>query len=848
MWQELHAGQRVTARGRAWRVAGTRPWSDCLEVQLAGASSSNDGQELVLLAPFDRLEPLCAVGGRARPDFADGAPVDVPRVSRRAWLRALAGAAAAVRPACGLQAAHRAAIDLLPWQLEPALALAGGAASRVLIADAVGLGKTVQALIALAELAARGEADRVLIVTPAGLRDQWGDELARFRQPCLVADAAFLAGAARELPPGVNPWSLPGVYVVSFDFLKRREVLHGIEGLWWDLAIADEAHLAAPGTDRGAAFHRAAGRAARVILLTATPFASDREGYAALRATGDTSSNVTVDRDFVVFRRSRASLAIEVPTRRTRLFRIRLTSQERRLHRLLDRYTSRVWRETPSPAARLAMIVLRKRALSSAWAASRTIERRLALLDQPGASFGQIALPFDPDQEGETSADDTVSDSVLGAPGLVDSRIERDVLAALAAAAASVARESKLRALERLLARTREAAIVFTEYRDTLEHLAARLSSVRRHTILHGGLSRDERRAATNALNDGTVTLLLATDAAGEGLNLHSRCRWVINFELPWNPARLEQRAGRVDRYGQCRAPHVLHLVARDTAESIVLGRLVARIWRARKAGWFDDVWPEPMVAKVILGGGRLPSAFPAGTDEEAEVPDDIATLAARACADAALIRKARGTARRGPLLLELTPARLARRRNGLDRLVSDNRSLFVYRSEIRDGAGRIVDSTLVAAAQQEVDGTYYSSRLREVERFRNAALDRLLARWRAIGSSIPEEDQEVQPALFDRRALDLAGAAAGAREALERDLAARIDRLERSRQLTMEPTELLLVARGIGSFNPPVASVRPADTAGTRCGDRASEHAGETGAPGLDGPRRTSRALSRSE
>ena len=797
MWQELHAGLRVTARGRAWRVAGTRPWSDCLEVQLAGISSSNDRQELVLLAPFDRLEPLGAVGGRTRLDIADGAPVDIPRVSRRAWLRALGGAAAAVRPACGLQAAHRAPIDLLPWQLEPALALALGAASRVLIADAVGLGKTVQALIALAELGARGEADRVLIVTPAGLRDQWADELARFRQPCIVADPAFLAGAARELPPGVNPWSLPGVYVVSFDFLKRREVLHGIDGLWWDLAIADEAHLAAPGTERGAALHRAAGRAARVILLTATPFASDREGYAALRATGEPSSNVTVDRDFVLFRRSRAARAVEVPTRRTRLFRIRLTLQERRLHRLLDRYTSRVWRETPSPAARLAMIVLRKRALSSAWAAGRTIERRLALLERPGdSSARQIALPFDPDQEGETSADDTVSDSVLGAPGLIDGRLERDVLTALAVAAASVTRESKLRALERLLARTREAAIVFTEYRDTLEHLATRLSSVRRHTILHGGLSRDERRAATSALNDGTATLLLATDAAGEGLNLHSRCRWVINFELPWNPARLEQRAGRVDRYGQRRRPHVLHLVARGTAESIVLGRLVARIWRARQAGWFDDVWPEPVVAEAILGGGRLPSAPPARTDEDAEVPHEIGRLAARACAEAALIRKAKESARRGPLLLELTPARLARRRNGLDRLVSDNRSLFVYRSEIRDGAGRIVDSTLVAATGQEVDRSYYSSRLRDVERFRNAALDRLLARWRAIGSSSPEEDHEVQPALFDRRALDRAQADESARLSLACDLRSRIDRLERSRSMVMEPPELALVAR----------------------------------------------------
>ncbi|MGH9330640.1 MAG: helicase-related protein [Vicinamibacterales bacterium] len=827
MLQELHPGLRVAARGDHWRVASITAWTDCTEVRLAGLSASNDAQERLLLAPFDRFEPLDVARGGPF-DFAQGRPLDVARVSRRAWMRALARTAAASRPACGLQAAHRATIDLLPWQLEPALALARGAASRVLVADAVGLGKTVQALAALAELDARGEAERVLIVTPAGLRDQWSGELAaRFGRTCIVADAAFLAAAARDLPPGVNPWSLPGVYVVSLDFLKRREVLRGIEELWWDLAIADEAHLAAPGTDRGAALDRAAGRAARVILLTATPYASDRDGYDALCAIGQGSPRMTTDRDFIVFRRTRGSLGLDVPARRTRVVQVRLTPAERRLHRLLERYTSRVWRESPSAAARLAMIVLRKRALSSVWAAGRTIERRLALLNQPEDSLGrQASLPFDPDEEGEASADDTVSDSILGAPGLTDNRLEQDALATLAAAAASAAHESKLRALKRILARTRDAAIVFTEYRDTLEHLAKHLTAIRRHAVLHGGLSRDERRAASTALNEGSVTLLLATDAAGEGLNLHYRCRWVINFELPWNPARLEQRAGRVDRYGQRRRPHAMHLVARDTAESVVLARLEARIRRARQAGWLDDVWPaEPTVAAAILGGDGLPIEASARARERAAVPDAIQALAVQACADAtavapsalwraspklqrrrALVRAPGSPAPQLPLLLEVKPSRLARGRNGLDCLLAGGRSLFVYRIDIRNGAGRIVDSTLIGALDHEAGGRHYDDpkgsyyndeRLRGVQAFRNAAVERLLARWRAIAASpIAAARPEVQPALFDRRALDLARTAESARMSRERDLAMRVERLERSRMLTTEPPELLLIAR----------------------------------------------------
>jgi superfamily II DNA or RNA helicase len=847
MLQELHAGRRVAARGEQWTIVSVTPWTDCTEVRLSGLSASNYAHQRSLLAPFDRFESLEAVSGT---------PVRIRRASRRRWMRSLASALFAVRPSSGLQAAHRAAIELLPWQLEPALALASGAASRVLIADAVGLGKTVQALAALAELDARGEADRVLIVTPAGLRDQWAGELAsRFGRSCTIADAAFLAASARDLPPGVNPWSLPGIYVVSLDFLKRREVLRGIEHLCWDLTIADETHLAAPGTDRAGGLDRAAGRAGRVILLTATPYASDRAGYDAVCALGRVSTPINSDPDLVVFRRTRESLGIDVPARRTHMLQIRLTPAERRLHGLLERYTSRVWREAPSAAARLAMIVLRKRALSSAWAARRTIERRLALLHEPEEGPArQTLLPFDPEEEGEASAEDVVSDAILGAPGLADASVERDILTRLASAAAVASPESKLRALMRLLERTVEPAIVFTEYRDTLEHLATSLAAVRPHALLHGGLSRHERRAASTALNDGSISLLLATDAAGEGLNLHHRCRWVINFELPWNPSRLEQRAGRVDRYGQRGRPHALHLVAMDTAESVVLARLEARIRRARQDGWLGEVWPaEPKVAAAILGGETLGTADESPIASGSPVSDSTRLLAERSCKEAfrefrkSLSERVQPEPRqRPPYALDVKPSRLIRGRNGLDRLLAGGQPLAIHRIAIRDGAGRIVDSTLVATLGVSLPDACVSQWLDDVRTFRHAAVARLLARWRAIAASLASRVRPLlQPALFDRRALDVAGAAAGAREVLERELAARIDRLERSRDLTMEPQELLLVAHPVNSR---VASAQHADSAGTGCAGPASERARETDAPGPDDPRRRSRALSRSE
>jgi len=155
----------------------------------------------------------------------------------------------------------------------------------------------------------------------------------------------------------------------------------------------------------------------------------------------------------------------------------------------------------------------------------------------------------------------------------------------------AAADESKLSRLRRYLTRINQPAIVFTEYRDTLARLQRILQG---HSLpvlaLHGGMPDAERRGVVQAFN-ARDSVLLATDAAAEGLNLHQRCRLVVHFELPWNPLRLEQRTGRVDRIGQTRRVHEVALVADDTAERAVLAPLARR---ARKA------------MEVMPGGGRM--------------------------------------------------------------------------------------------------------------------------------------------------------------------------------------------------------------------------------------------------
>src|SRR4029079_18183144 len=138
--------------------------------------------------------------------------------------------------------------------------------------------------------------------------------------------------------------------------------------------------------------------------------------------------------------------------------------------------------------------------------------------------------------------------------------------------------------LHALSARSREPFIVFTEFRDSLVLVAERLASSRPLCVLHGGLTGDEQEREISRFVDGRTSVLIATDVASQGLNLQRRARWVINLELPWNPARLEQRAGRADRIRQTRPVHVTLLVAGHRAESGVLASLARKIWSAQRA------------------------------------------------------------------------------------------------------------------------------------------------------------------------------------------------------------------------------------------------------------------------
>ena len=553
----LRPGAVVVIRHQRWRVADVSH-SDAVTRIDAIRLTPPASAPMTFLAPFD--------------DVHCGASVGRPRrVRRQRWRATRAGLGAraehAILPLCAVDAD----IAVLPYQLEPLLAMRDGA-RRVLIADAVGLGKTIQAGLIVAELMRRREAARVLIAAPSHLCRQWQDALrARLHLSARFADAATLADHATTLPRGVNAWSLDGIWIGSLDFLKQPHILAALPLVPWDLVIIDEAHMVTGPSERRDAAQSLTESARRVVLLTATPSSGIGDGRALIRVGA-----LDADEPLTVFRRTRSDVGVD-SRRRVRRLTLRPSADECHALDILDafaRAADSAATDSTRDATHLLVAVLRKRALSTFAALSISVARRLRHLDRTATEVTDaVQASFD-----FGDADHEHDDALTATIGLAVER-ERSWMRRLQTAAVNAARVSrKLSRLTTLVTRAHEPVIVFTEFRDSLDIVVAALQQRGNAVVAaHGRLSTAELHAALDAFRDGRARTLVATDVVSQGLNLHQRARWVIHFDRPWNPIRLEQRAGRVDRMGQTRDVHVTELVLDDARDRAFGDRLQHR-------------------------------------------------------------------------------------------------------------------------------------------------------------------------------------------------------------------------------------------------------------------------------
>jgi superfamily II DNA or RNA helicase len=727
----------VRVRKQRWRVTGVRRYGASSVLTLVGTGPLNAGDHRDFVTPFDSVEPL-PTGARRRV------------VRMREWRRRCRLLLAEHGPASMLRTAVRARIELLPHQLEPALAIVRGTSSRVLVADEVGLGKTIQAGLVVSELIARGAANRVLVLAPAGLREQWAQELRdRFELDATVVDMREIRRRMSALPIGLNPWSTLPIVIASVDYVKRSEVLPAVMSCRWDVVVIDEAHEVGRGSDRFGAASALCRLAPHVLLLTATPHSGDREAFLSMCGLGSHE-----DDRLLAFRRNRRDCGLESRRHVHRLI-VRPSTDEMRMYTALTEWADavRAERGEGDRDAALAISVLHKRALSSAWSLEQSVLRRLAILPPSSGAHGhQLELPLD-DGHGDLDPSDEAP-TWTGQP-LEDVEHERRLLERIASAASAAAQsETKIIVLGRLLRRLGrrvERAIVFTEYRDTLVRLRDALALP--CVLLHGGMTREERRAALSDFISERTSLLLATDAAGEGLNLQHNCRVVINLELPWNPVRLEQRAGRVDRIGQSRPVHVFYLIASDTAETRVLQRLKERVALARR---------------------DIETADPLGLDEhhEGEVVSNqdvhVLRLADDAAAERDRLNRARAVlgSRRSDGFAHGDEEAVARAKRSCIRAFLASRVLVIVRSALEDATGRVVAShlcPLLVKASASLKGLrwpelvtldpshseWHADSIREHLGFWTTRL----VRERAIAAArLNQQRVAMQPGLFDRR------------------------------------------------------------------------------------------------
>lgn len=659
----FRAGDHVFSRGRPWRVREARLLGQGRSSVELEALDSESPPSLTLLSPPDAVEVLESSGlelhARAFESF--GAWSAAHRIL----------AASLVRETGLLSGARFGRVALEPYQLSPVLRLLAKIRPSLLIADDVGLGKTIEAGLILLELMARGRVRRVLVAAPPGLLDQWQEELhERFALDFTVLENA--AGVAREqtnLPAGVNPWdALPRV-LTSIDFLKRETVRNRALRKRWDLVIVDEAHaLAESGTPANpyrTQRHRL-GQQLRessrgLVLLTATPHNGYHHSYRSLLELVDpTLATFEGDRRDVErrieqarIRRMKRQLKRRTedgreepvfPERHVTGIPVRdLEPGERELLAEVARYCSGTARAAQGSEdedlVTFAMQIVKKRALSSRKALETTVQRRLEALQKEAAREApperaeirdlQAGLP-----QSEITAE-RIAERVLRSAIPADEKRRKSEVKALKAIQkrlkALPPRDPKLEAvlaeIHRVLAEDAdEKLIVFTEYLDTLTALVERFDAdpalKGRYVRLQGGLSRKQRTDRQKTFEESGIRVLLATDAASEGLNLQQRCRRILHVELPWNPNRLEQRNGRVDRYGQTREPEIRYFFYPDSPEERVLDQLVGKLEKMQK-----DRVSTPDVLGVWMGNGELERGLTELGAEGADTHERMAQL-----------------------------------------------------------------------------------------------------------------------------------------------------------------------------------------------------------------------------
>ncbi|NMG42289.1 DEAD/DEAH box helicase [Aromatoleum toluvorans] len=573
---EFYPGSLVSARGREWIVL---PESDQDTLRLRPLGGGEKDESLIYL-PLERQPVRPATFpwprvGQARNHAASQLLLDALQLKLR-------------NGAGPFRSFGNIAVEPRAYQLVPMLMALKQATVRLLIADDVGVGKTIEAALIAREMLDRGEVQRMTVLCPPHLCEQWQRELAeRFHIHAMVVRTATAARLEKDLPPGTSVFDAHPFTVVSLDYIKSERRREAFQRFCPEFVIVDEAHTCTQGGQgRQQRYQLLKGLAENeerhLVLLTATPHSGDESAFYNLLgllrsefpALKDLPPGARTDlrdelsRHFVQRRRPDIAEWQDTsmfPDRKTTEVTYRLTGAWGQLFNDVLVYARELVERAEGKALReqrmnwWAALALLRCISSSPAAAVNALRTRLN--GAVGAEDGRELTLEDIDQQGEERVldglDDALStDDIEPAAQTEDTARLRELIAA-AERLAGPGNDPKLEKLQahlQSLLKEGFLPVVFCRYIATAHYLADFLRTKFKDVTIKavtGEFTPGEREAAVEELGDSDKRILVATDCLSEGINLQSLFTAVVHYDLSWNPTRHEQRDGRVDRFGQ---------------------------------------------------------------------------------------------------------------------------------------------------------------------------------------------------------------------------------------------------------------------------------------------------------
>jgi superfamily II DNA or RNA helicase len=511
----------------------------------------------------------------------------------------------------GIEIANKAAIRPSNYQFIPTIKALSLPKPRILIADGVGLGKTIEVGIFLTEMVRRGKGQRILVVTPKSILSQFQQEIwARFSIPLVRLDSQGVARISTIIPSNKNPFDYYDKVIVSIDTLKNNgKFRHFLEKIKWDIVIIDECHnVANAGSQRGDLAKFLSQRCEALVLTSATPHNGKKKNFANLITLLDPTS-IPYDGDFtpkdissLYVRRFKKDVENEVGDsfrdRVTTSFHAPLFSEEESVLELIQNAKKEAFSKAKGDinnGTLLFTIGLFKAYMSSPTACLETINNRL---------------------EKEVDAEIT-KDFLLDLKGQIEIILNK-------------AKDGKLLELINQLKaagwkgrKSDDRIIVFAERRKTLDYLEQQLKQtfgIDESAIIqfNGSLTDTEQQEIIDDFSkeESSIRLFLASDAGSQGVNLHYHCHKMFNYDIPWSIITLEQRNGRIDRFGQKNTPYIYYLISKSDKSLInddfrILDKLKEKEEEVYKtlgdAGslWmlYDSVKEEKLITKAFAKG-----------------------------------------------------------------------------------------------------------------------------------------------------------------------------------------------------------------------------------------------------